>query len=154
MARSTCERSILFCVIIFLVITGLCVFESASISHLNGQAFAQASKKDSFEPNVFNRTGRPIGGVDADGNVYNLQGRPIGSVDSGGTVYSVFQKPLGKVDSTGKVFNLIGTLLGSVDAYGNVFNINGRKLGSVKPPDPENIIQIGGAAWLLLLRRR
>jgi len=154
MARSICERSILFGVIIFLVVAGPCLFESASLSHLDGKAFPQTSKEGAFEPNVFNRTGRPIGGVDADGNVYNLQGRPIGSVDSGGIVYSIFQKPLGKVDSTGKAFNLIGTLLGSVDAYGNVFNINGRKVGSVKPPDPENIIQIGGAAWLLLLRPR
>ena len=120
----------------------------------DGDAFAQGDQKDKPELNVFNINGTPIGAVDVEGKVYNPYGKPVGYIDAGGTVYNIFDKAIGKIDRDGKAFNLLGTFLGSVDTDGNVFNINGRKLGSVRPPEPGNIIQIGGAGWLLLIRRR
>ena len=122
------------------------------VPYLNGPAFAKNDEKEKPELNVFNPVGTPIGSVDAEGGVYNRLGKPIGSVDGRGTIYNISNNVIGKVEASGKVFNRLGKLVGSVDDEGNVFNNNGRKTGSVKSPVPGNIILIGGAAWLLLLR--
>lgn len=135
-----------------LIIGVLCIISLSLVPNLNGPAFAKSDEKEKPELNVFNLVGTPIGSVDEEGGVYNRLGKLIGSVDGGGTIYNISKNVIGKVEANGKVFNRLGKLVGSVDDEGNVFNNNGSKTGSVKSPIPGNIILIGGAAWLLLLR--
>ena len=135
-----------------LIIVVLCIISLSLMPYLNGPAFAKSDEKEEPELNVFNLVGTPIGSVDEEGGVYNRLGKLIGSVDGMGTIYNISKNVIGKVEANGKVFNRVGKMVGSVDDEGNVFNNNGRKTGSVKSPVPGNIILIGGAAWLLLLR--
>lgn len=137
-----------------LIMGVIFIFALSFTVDFDEHAIAQGDQKDTPELNVFNLYDKPIGAVDMEGKVYNPYGKPVGYIDAAGTVHNIYDKPIGKIDRDGKAFNLLGTFLGSVDTDGNVFNINGRKLGSVRPPEPGNIIQIGGAAWLLLIRRR
>jgi hypothetical protein len=116
------------------------------------EVFAKESKKDKPELNVFNLKGKAIGSVDVEGIVYNSVGRPIGSVDESGVVYSISKASIGQIDSNGKVLNRLGRVIGTADLEGNVFVINGKKVGSVESPEPGNIVLIGGAAFLLLLK--
>jgi hypothetical protein len=137
-----------------LVISLMCIISLSFMPYLNGPAFAKSDEKEKPELNVFNPVGTPIGSVDEEGSVYNRLGKLIGSVDGRGTIYNISKNVIGKVEANGKVFNRLGKSVGSVDDEGNVFNNNGRKTGSVNSPIPGNIILMGGAAWLLLLRVR
>ncbi len=137
-----------------LAIGLICIISLTLMPHFKGPAEARNGEKEKPELNVFNPVGTAIGAVDEAGSVYNRLGRLIGSVDPKGTIYNISKNPIGKVEADGKVFNRLGKLVGSVDDEGNVFNNNGRKVGSVKSPISGNIMLIGGAAWLLLLRVR
>jgi hypothetical protein len=135
-----------------LAIGLICIISLSLVPYLKGAAFAKNDETEKPELNVFNPVGTPVGSVDEEGGVYNRLGKLIGSVDGSGTIYNISKNAIGKVEANGKVVNRLGKLVGSVDDEGNVFNNNGRKTGSVKSPVPGNIILIGGAAWLLLLR--
>ena len=135
-----------------LAIGLLCIISLTLMPYFRGTAEAQNGEKEKPELNVFNPVGTAIGYIDEGGSVYNRLGRLVGSVDPTGTIFNISKNPVGKVEADGKVYNRLDKLVGSVDYEGNVFNNNGRKVGSVKSPVPGNIILIGGAAWLLLLR--
>jgi len=116
------------------------------------QVLAQESKKDDFKPNVFNRYGRPIGGIDVDGNVYNRQGRSMGYVSARGTVYNVAEKCIGRVSPDGKVYNQLDKELGHVATDGRVFNRKGRLVGMVDAQG--DVFLIGGAARSIFFNSR
>jgi len=137
---------------VFLVIGVIGAFALFLTGSHEGEVFAKENQKDQPELNVFNLKGKPIGSVDVEGTVYNSVGRPIGSVDESGVVYNVSKASIGQIDSNGKVLNRLGRVIGIADPEGNVFVINGKKVGSVEPPEPGNIVLIGGAAFLLLLK--
>ncbi|UCF56617.1 MAG: hypothetical protein JSW15_11180 [Deltaproteobacteria bacterium] len=150
MDRFHVKRKVNVWVCICLFTGVFCIFTLPIIGNLTGQVLAQSGQKDEPEPNVFNRSGKPIGRVDADGNIFNLYGKSIGSVDASGTVYNVGKRAIGKVDLNGKVSNQLGTELGSVDTDGRIYNRNGRTVGIVNAYG--DIILIGGAARSLLLK--
>ena len=154
METSHSNRSVNFWVPFCLAIGFILIFAPVMTAGFSGKAFAKgavAAEKNDFKGNVLNLSGRTIGSVDADGNILNINGKAVGSVGTGGTVFNINKKKIGSVDADGKVRNKPGTLLGSVNANGDVFNRNGRQVGSVEAFG--NIVLIGGAAQLLLLKR-
>jgi hypothetical protein len=116
-------------------------------------ALAQMQKAPDLKANVFTPYDQPIGAVDNMGNVFALSGTQIGKVDPDGTVYNVSNVVVGKVEPDGKVKNQSGTVLCTVTSDGSVFNVSGTVIGSVKETGG-NLRLIGGAARLLVLRRR
>jgi hypothetical protein len=116
-------------------------------------AWAQSANEGKPQPNIFTAHQQPIGVVDAKGNIYALHGNFIGKVTADGLIYNVSNVLVGKVESNGQVFNQSGTVLCQVKPDGSVFNISGISLGSVRETG-DNINLIGGAARLLLLRKK
>lgn len=137
---------------VFLVTGVIGAFALSLMGSPEREVLAKEKQKDQPELNVFNLKGKPIGSVDVGGTVYNSVGRPIGSVDESGVVYNISKASIGQIDSEGKILNRLGRVIGTTDLEGNVFVINGKKVGSVEPPEPGNIVLIGGAAFLLLLK--
>jgi hypothetical protein len=114
---------------------------------------AQTTKTTDLKPNVFTPYDQPLGAVDTTGNVFALAGNQIGKVDADGSIYNVSNIMIGKVETDGKVKNQSGTVLCTVTADGNVYNVSGTLIGSVKDTGG-NLTLIGGAARLLVLRRK
>ncbi len=137
---------------IFLVMGVIGAFLLTLTGSRDREVFADENQKEQPELNVFNLNGKPIGSVDVEGIVYNSVGKPIGSVDKSGLIYSISKTSIGQVNPDGKVLNRLGKVIGMTDREGNVFVINGKKVGSVLPPEPGDIVSIGGAAFLLLLK--
>ena len=120
---------------------------------LPGAAWAQTPTESKPQPNIFTPYEQPIGAVDREGNIYALHGNLIGKVTADGLIYNVSNNLIGKVDSDGQVLNQSGTVLCTVKPDGTVLNVSGILLGSVKETG-DNINLIGGAARLLLLRKK
>jgi len=132
------------------VFSGFLMTESVDFPRI---AWAQSAKEGKPQPNIFTAHEQPIGVVDPQGNIYALHGNVIGKVTEDGLIYNVSNVLVGKVDSNGQVLNQSGTVLCQVKPDGKVFNVSGILLGSVKETG-DNINLIGGAARLLLLRKK
>jgi hypothetical protein len=125
---------------------------SFMISH-GDIVLAQMTKDTDLKPNVFTRYDQPVGAVDSTGNIFALAGNQIGKVDTDGNIYNVSKIMVGTVDPEGKVKNQTGTVLCTVTPDGEVYNVSGTLIGSVKDTGG-NLTLVGGAARLILLRRR
>jgi hypothetical protein len=137
-----------------LVVMGVLVALSLSLMIFHGDiVLAQMTKGTDLKPNVFTPYDQPMGAVDSMGNIFALAGNQIGKVDTDGNIYNVGNVTVGKVDPEGKVKNQSGTVLCTVTPDGKVYNVSGTLIGSVKDTDG-NLTLIGGAARLILLRRK
>jgi hypothetical protein len=136
-----------------LVVGAFSFFLMTQSVDLPGNAWAQTATEDKRQPNIFTAHEQPIGTVDPEGTIYALHGNLIGKVTADGLIYNVSNTLIGKVDSDGQVLNQSGTVLCTVKPDGTVLNVSGIPLGSVKETG-DNINLIGGAARLLLLRKK
>ena len=151
MNRFDAKKSMTIWVCICSIFGATWVFTLPLVVGFDREVLAQESEEDDFKLNVFNRYGRPIGGINANGNVYNIQGRSIGYVSARGTIFNVADKCIGRVVPDGKVYNQIGKELGYVTSDGRVFNRLGRRVGMVDARG--DVFLIGGAARSILFRR-
>ena len=136
-----------------LVVGVFSIFLMTQSVDLPGNTWAQSAKQGKPQPNVFTAHEQPMGAVDQEGNIYALHGNLIGKVTGEGLIYNVSNTLIGKVESSGQVLNQSGTVLCTVKPDGTVSNVSGILLGSVKGTG-DNINLVGGAARLLLLRKK
>ena len=108
---------------------------------------------------VYDKDGKLIGTIDANGNMYDLNGNYMGRIDKNGNVYDKDGNLIGKFtpnakDTTcvnakyngevhdkngdllytikcGKVYDKYGNLIGTIDANGNMYDLNGNYMGRV-----------------------
>jgi len=106
--------------------------------------------------NVYDRSGRRIGSVNAWTGVYDASGRKVGSMDIySNRVYDAAGSLAGTADWSGNVHDVSGRFLCKVPFFGvGVKDASGNTIGSVEiagAPEPPPDMQWRGAAALLLL---
>lgn len=106
--------------------------------------------------NVYDRTGRKVGSVNAWTGVYDASGRNVGSIDIfSSKVYDAADHFVGTADWHGNVHDASGRFLCQVPFLGfQVKDASGNVIGSVEiagAPEPPPDMQWRGAAALLLL---
>ncbi len=109
---------------------------------------------------VYDKDGKLIGTIDADGNMFDLDGNYMGRIDKNGNVYDKNGKLIGKFKPTGtqdtecenaqyngevydkngellyriecgKVYDKNGKLIGTIDANGNMYGLDGKYMGRI-----------------------